>query len=583
MQENTRVNILLNNQQLVLVTPEVEIHKQLSEHTKLMLKGIVKAESYSILEQIDSETQICVQFGKEKQNWFIGVVTYVDNKIQIHEERSYQELYLEAMSGTCLLEQQRKTVSYQKKSMSYQELIHLVIQDSRNSSFLMAEEGKGQILNRFVVQYEETDWNFLKRVASFMGLPLVASHTSAGAKFSVGVMWKNKDHVITEEEEWQMEVVQGSSFLESEGGEKEQGYQIQLKWYRDNPEAEPLEIGDSVIYQGARYYVKAARVDIADHQVKQECLLSGKRGFSVKEKQNTALTGLSLGGCVKEVRNNELQISLDVDAHSEQECWFAYSTFYSTFYCMPEKGDRINLYFPDTQENHAFVLNSVRSNPQQIVGSYSAAESHRDGGNGMTGGNSTQKAETSSEEEKISIVDVTPYLAMLSAPENGKLVNANVIMSDLPTSGGNYGGGSIATNEKMPTQGGRHIQINNPLSQVKKPSRTSYDFDSMAQNEKIKMLCTKGGKMVILNDEEGCVSIVCDDGTYIALKENGISIVTNQKITFMAEQDIRLKAGKEIVLMAEEKLILGCQEAGIVITPEMIQILGGDILLNREE
>ena len=118
MQENTRVNILLNNQQLVLVTPEVEIHKQLSEHTKLMLKGIVKAESYSILEQIDSETQICVQFGKEKQNWFIGVVTYVDNKIQIHEERSYQELYLEAMSGTCLLEQQRKTVSYQKKSMS---------------------------------------------------------------------------------------------------------------------------------------------------------------------------------------------------------------------------------------------------------------------------------------------------------------------------------------------------------------------------------------------------------------------------------------------------------------------------------
>ena len=157
MQENTRVNILLNNQQLVLVTPEVEIHKQLSEHTKLMLKGIVKAESYSILEQIDSETQICVQFGKEKQNWFIGVVTYVDNKIQIHEERSYQELYLEAMSGTCLLEQQRKTVSYQKKSMSYQELIHLVIQDSRNSSFLMAEEGKGQILNRFVVQYEETD------------------------------------------------------------------------------------------------------------------------------------------------------------------------------------------------------------------------------------------------------------------------------------------------------------------------------------------------------------------------------------------------------------------------------------------
>ena len=59
--------------------------------------------------------------------------------------------------------------------------------------------------------------------------------------------------------------------------------------------------------------------------------------------------------------------------------WFAYSTIYSSpdgtgWYCMPEKGDSVRLYFPNENEAEAYVNSSVneqssnssaRSNPDE--------------------------------------------------------------------------------------------------------------------------------------------------------------------------------------------------------------------------
>ena len=44
--------------------------------------------------------------------------------------------------------------------------------------------------------------------------------------------------------------------------------------------------------------------------------------------------------------------------------WFAYSTIYSSpdgtgWYCMPEKGDSVRLYFPNENEAEAYVNSSV--------------------------------------------------------------------------------------------------------------------------------------------------------------------------------------------------------------------------------
>ena len=61
-----------------------------------------------------------------------------------------------------------------------------------------------------------------------------------------------------------------------------------------------------------------------------------------------------------------VKVSLDIDSNNTDsgERWFAYSTVYSSedgtgWYCMPEIGDSIRLYFPNNVEKNAFVISSV--------------------------------------------------------------------------------------------------------------------------------------------------------------------------------------------------------------------------------
>ena len=76
------------------------------------------------------------------------------------------------------------------------------------------------------------------------------------------------------------------------------------------------------------------------------------------------MIGASLDGTVTEVRGDVVRVSLRTDAKSGAGKWFSFSTVYSSpdgsgWYCMPEPGDEIRLYFPTEQEKHGYVISAV--------------------------------------------------------------------------------------------------------------------------------------------------------------------------------------------------------------------------------
>lgn len=87
--------------------------------------------------------------------------------------------------------------------------------------------------------------------------------------------------------------------------------------------------------------------------------------------------------------------------------------------------------------------------------------------------------------------------------------------------------------------------------------------------------------MVILDDSNGSVSIVCNDGTFIGLAGSNITITSNNKITFYAAEDINLSAGKTLNISAKEKIQINCDQCGLEIVPEKIGIQGTDIKMNE--
>lgn len=562
MKEQVNVKIRINSQEVFMVNPSVALTAETGSHTKVIVHGIVKEESHRIVAEAGPMTEIQIQTGENTDYFFWGVITYIDVQIRMSEGYRYQELCLEAMSATCRLDQKKEYGAFQKKGASYSEIFDIVLREYSEAGYIFSSELSGRQLDRLTVQYEETDWEFLSRIVSFLHLPLAADHKTGGIKFTAGVVWKTNVYEIPAAEEWQAEVIQDE-------------YRY-LSWQSENPDTPIFEVGDCIRYRGNDYYVKRTEMEIKDNVLNQTCLLYTKEGFYVTEIENPFLTGLSLPGSVKEVKGNQLRITLDIDTMEESDCWYVYSTFYSTFYCMPEKGDRINLYFPDHIEDHAFVLNSVRSEPSETMiassdGKGSISES------GSDSGNSVLEVIAQTGQQAVKTIDVSPYLAMLAAPENGKLINVTATMREdsvnaaeggqSRTDGGNGNGGNAS---------------GTPTSGIAGAAQKSYDFQAMAQNENIKILCTKNGRMVILDDDSNSVSVVCSNGTYIALEESGISIVTDEKIVFQASKDIRLKAGAEMFLSAEESIQIKCKDTKIDVLPQKISIEGTDILLNEE-
>ncbi|MBE5988921.1 MAG: hypothetical protein E7250_14455 [Paenibacillaceae bacterium] len=574
MTEYINVKIMLNSQEIFLINPLINIQKNAGDHTKLKIQGVVRENSYHQLIIADTRTDVQVQLSDQPENLFWGIVTHIDIQVSVSEGKQYQELYLEARSFSSLLDKNKQYRSFQKQNASYKEIIEFIIKDYQGSNYIINPELTEKFLNRFTVQYNETDWEFLKRIASFLHVPLVASHNTKGAKFTFGVIWKTKVFEISKEDECQVEIIH-SSINKSETAEDDyQGEQQYFKWKVDSTETPVFEVGDCVLYKGIRCYVKKADVAIQNHIITQVCYLYGKKGFYAPEERNKFITGLSLPGSVKEVKNNQIKVSLDIDASNENECWFLYSTFYSTFYCMPENGDRVNLYFPDNIENHAFVLNSVRTVPQKAVNESASQKTDDTSGDaGKQAGTNSVKQMQGTEGTEI---DISPILEMLANPQNGKLINASVTYKE------NIDGASIQQQGQAENHGGNAQRgMGGTSGRAAKSAQPNYDFETLAANENTKVLCTKGGKMVILDDSNGSVSIVCNDGTFIGLAGSNITITSNNKITFYAAEDINLSAGKTLNISAKEKIQINCDQCGLEIVPEKIGIQGTDIKINE--
>ena len=78
------------------------------------------------------------------------------------------------------------------------------------------------------------------------------------------------------------------------------------------------------------------------------------------------------------VRADVVRVSLRTDARKETGKWFSFSTVYSSpdgsgWYCMPEPGDEIRLYFPTEQEKHGYVISAVHLPVKHRIGTVAAA------------------------------------------------------------------------------------------------------------------------------------------------------------------------------------------------------------------
>ncbi|WP_342481501.1 phage baseplate assembly protein V [Paenibacillus sp. FSL L8-0340] len=125
-------------------------------------------------------------------------------------------------------------------------------------------------------------------------------------------------------------------------------------------------LGDTVQFQGQELRVATAESRLMQGMLIHTYTLSPHSGIRENEIRNDELAGASLEGKILAVTKDTVKVHLNVDAtQAENEAsWMPYSAVYASdgggFYCMPQAGDSVQVYFGSGREQDAFAMGSVR-------------------------------------------------------------------------------------------------------------------------------------------------------------------------------------------------------------------------------
>ncbi len=342
---------------------EIKIENSLNEHSKVYISGIIsdemkesyaeKAKTQDIIEVIQ------VADDSKEELLFKGFVT----GIAIKSVRGVYYIEIEGLSNTFQLDIKLKKRSFQNEGMSYKDVVKKILSDYEGADFIDTASNDKKI-EKFIVQYNETDWEFIKRMASRFNTGLIADVQSGGPKFWFGVPGGSSRGQL-DEYHYNVNKELGNYRLKSRNLIK--GIIEEDFVYYEIETDKLMNIGDSVNFKERQLLVFKSCTEIKNSMLKHTYVLASKGGLSQDTVFNEKVKGSSIEGKVIDIKNDYIRVHLDIDKEQKKEeaYWFPYSTFYSTegqtgWYCMPELNDSVKLYFPSEREELGIVMDSMR-------------------------------------------------------------------------------------------------------------------------------------------------------------------------------------------------------------------------------
>ncbi|NFI04074.1 phage tail protein [Clostridium botulinum] len=356
----TQGDILIEPYKFQKIT-KLKIIRELNEHAKLYISGIIDDESADkYVETADAESSIKISL-KDNNGTAINVFEGIVTKIGINATNNVRTLEVEALSNTFLLDIKKKNRTFQNENYTYKNVFSEIISDYNDVQILNYITNQTKI-DKLIVQYRETDWELLKRLASHFNVPLVPECTLSGIKYLMG---NSGCSTLYELDEFNYSINKGLQEykLKSENDIDDLN-DINLISYEVATNI-VMKLYNLVNFKGRSLYIYRTELELINGVISNKYILRDENGMKVRKTYNNKIVGISLQGRVIDTEKDRVKVSLEIDG-SPTQCakWFEYSTVFSSpdgtgWYCMPEVGDAIRLYFPDNVEKNAYAISSV--------------------------------------------------------------------------------------------------------------------------------------------------------------------------------------------------------------------------------
>ena len=315
------------------------------------------ADQDEVLFRLEVRQQIHLYLDKNGKKYplFYGIVT----QKEITCSGDLLILQINAASLSYLMDIKKRSRSFQNRQMRYSELLMRIFGEYEGACCQACFPD--QELGTWLIQYEETDWAFLNRMMSRLNTMLTPAVSSRGLSVYAGVAGKERVNIPHTVRLMNKDLY---TYYEMKANGQEVSAADYTKYQIES--AVLLEIFDQVSVDGSGFVVRSSQLDFGNEQLTATYLLMKKEGIKTLPVEQYGITGVALSGVIAAAEQDQVQVKLDIDSdyQSVPEFWLPFSTAAaagdgSGWYCMPEPGDLVKVYFPTKDVAQAIVLNAV--------------------------------------------------------------------------------------------------------------------------------------------------------------------------------------------------------------------------------
>lgn len=345
--EITGEQIVVSSDIPILSLWDIEITHRVSEHSTLVLDAALSEEQGEDILRTDwTDSRISVLKQDDREPYlFYGMI----ERVEVTRKNRTWQARITGAGQSAVLDKVPKKRSFQDTEMTYLDIVKEVTIGYTGIAYMWNVDDS-RTLGQPVIQYEETDWAFLKRLCSHFHGALVSGNGQEAFAFGMGQgTRRDLSHAGI--------LAQGFDSGYFRNGCCEDGLPRDAAFYLEVRTSENWQTGDWVIWNDRRYQVYEKTVVYRNGELLICCRLGAEGTFYQKKQYNERLAGVRLDGTVRRTQEEDVCIQLDID---EKECasypWPWTPETNNISYCMPEPGMKAVLYLGTQEEKDGRVV-----------------------------------------------------------------------------------------------------------------------------------------------------------------------------------------------------------------------------------
>ncbi len=260
-----------------------------------------------------------------------------------------------------------RSYSFQKESLTIADVLKEAVSDDSGICEYIDSKIKSEKIDKPIIRYKESGWEFVKRIASRYWMPVFVDETADKPTVMVGIKGNgsaSSDDFLTKNTMLKMDL---AKYIER--GAKEKGSSVKRDDYKfvEASSYTNFNIGTSASYKGVSGIILAKRAYMDAGELVFKYVIGQSNLYALEPVYNKSLLGRCLEGKVEKCENETVKLHLDIDKEakktkSESELYkFPWQPETGNLmYCMPEKDTVVSLYIGSIDEGDAIVINNLR-------------------------------------------------------------------------------------------------------------------------------------------------------------------------------------------------------------------------------